>query len=110
MNAKIQKTEAIKKEVHPNRLLGVVSQIGKMTNTITVSVERAIWHPKIRKQYKRTKKYLVHDPKNEAGMGDLVVIENCKPVSKRKYFRLIEIKKKGAPVFVEETEKEGEEK
>jgi len=99
MNTKNQKIDVVKKAVHPNRLRGVVSEAGKMINTVTVSVERAIWHPKIHKQYKRTKKYLVHDPKNEAGIGDVVVIENCKPISKRKHFKLIEIKVKGNPII-----------
>ena len=66
----------------------------KMKNTITVNVERALQHPMYKKVMKRTKKYHVDDPKNEAGVGDLVLIRETKPISKTKRWKLVEIVKK----------------
>lgn len=61
----------------------------KMQDTIAVSVERYVKHPKYKKFQKRTKKYLVHDKGNTAGMGDHVEIRETRPLSKRKHFELI---------------------
>jgi len=76
-------------QAHPQRLSGVVVGAGKMTKTITVLVERLVWHPKLHKQYSRSKKYLVHDEKSEAKLNEKVVIEKCRPMSAHKNFRLI---------------------
>lgn len=70
---------------------GVVLAAGNMAKTITVSVERFPWHPKVRKQIRRTKTYLVHDPGGEARVGDRVTIEETRPLSKRKHFRLVSV-------------------
>ena len=59
--------------------------------TVSVLVERKIMHPKYHKIVKRFKKYLVHDEKNEANVGDVVKIIESRPVSKRKAFRLKQI-------------------
>ncbi len=59
--------------------------------TISVLVERKIVHPKYHKIVKRFKKYLVHDERNEANVGDVVRIVECRPISKRKAFRLKQI-------------------
>jgi len=59
--------------------------------TISVLVERKIMHPKYHKIVKRFKKYLVHDEKNEANVGDVVRMVECRPISKRKAFRLKQI-------------------
>jgi len=86
------KDAEIKKEVsekHPQRLSGVVVSCGKMTKTITVKVDRLVWHLKLHKQFSRSKKYLVHDEKSEAQLNDKVVIEKCRPMSARKNFRLV---------------------
>lgn len=56
--------------------------------TATVLVERRVIHPKYRKIVKRFKKYLVHDEENQAKAGDLVLAIECRPLSKRKSFRL----------------------
>lgn len=76
-------------QAHPQTLSGVVVGAGKMTKTITVLVERLVWHPKLHKQYRRSKKYLVHDEKNEAQLDEKVTIEKCSPISARKNFRLL---------------------
>ena len=59
--------------------------------TISVLVERKIVHPRYHKIVKRFKKYLVHDERNEANVGDVVRIVECRPISKRKAFRLKQI-------------------
>ncbi|MDR0579683.1 MAG: 30S ribosomal protein S17 [Campylobacteraceae bacterium] len=59
--------------------------------TATVLVERKVLHPKYRKIVKRFKKYLIHDEANESKVGDLVLAVECRPLSKRKSFRLKEI-------------------
>jgi len=63
--------------------------------TATVLVERRVLHPRYHKTVKRFKKYLVHDEKNETKMGDTVSAIECRPLSKSKSFRLLEILKRG---------------
>ncbi len=63
--------------------------------TATVLVERRVLHPRYHKTVKRFKKYLVHDEKNETTMGDTVIAIECRPLSKSKNFRLLEILKRG---------------
>jgi small subunit ribosomal protein S17 len=67
----------------------VVSDINDQT--IVVEVERAARHRLYRKVIRHTKKYHVHDANNEATRGDLVRIEECRPISKLKRWRLVEI-------------------
>jgi small subunit ribosomal protein S17 len=61
----------------------------KMTDTITVAVERYVKHPKYKKYLRRTKKYLVHDEGNTAKVGAVVDIIETRPISKRKSFKLV---------------------
>jgi small subunit ribosomal protein S17 len=61
----------------------------KMTDTITVAVERYVKHPKYKKYLRRTKKYLVHDAGNTAKVGEVVDIIETRPLSKRKSFTLV---------------------
>lgn len=56
--------------------------------TASVLVERKVVHPRYRKIVKRFKKYLIHDEKNTAKIGDTIVAVECRPISKRKSFRL----------------------
>jgi small subunit ribosomal protein S17 len=63
--------------------------------TATVLVERRIMHPRYHKTVKRFKKYLVHDERNETNVGDVVSAIECRPISKRKSFRLKEIVTRG---------------
>ena len=69
-------------------LRGVVIKAA-MKDTVTVSVERYVKHPKYKKYMRRTKKYLVHNPGNTVSVGDKVVIQETKPISKRKSFVLV---------------------
>ncbi len=61
----------------------------KMTDTITVAVERYVKHPKYKKYQRRTKNYLVHDAGNTATVGQTVDIIETRPISKRKSFKLV---------------------
>lgn len=70
---------------------GTVVSAGKMARTITVIVERLPWHAKLRKQLRRTRKLLVDDPTQEAHVGDRVVIEETRPLSRRKHFRILHV-------------------
>lgn len=72
----------------PQTLRGVVIQAGKMHKTVTVLVERLIWHKKLHKQFRRSKAYLVHDENAQAQIGDQVTIEQTRPLSRRKHFRI----------------------
>lgn len=63
----------------------------KMDKTITVLVRRQVMHPVYSKFVKKSKKYTVHDEKNEARTGDLVSIMETRPISKRKKWRLTKI-------------------
>lgn len=66
-------------------LLGrVVSN--KMTKSIVVAVERAQSHPKYGKVVRTTKNFMAHDEQNACQMGDIVEIEECRPLSKNKHF------------------------
>jgi len=67
----------------------VVQKTGE--KSITVLVERRVMHPRYRKYVKRFKKFIVHDEKNEAKAGDIVRATECRPLSKRKSFRLSKI-------------------
>jgi small subunit ribosomal protein S17 len=64
---------------------------GKNDKTIVVKVERASRHPIYRKVIRRTKKYHAHDEANTATVGDLVRIEECRPMSRLKRWRLVEV-------------------
>ncbi len=61
----------------------------KLPKTVTVLVERLTRHPVVGKRIKRRKKYLVHDEKGTAKVGDRVIIVECRPISKRKRFAVI---------------------
>jgi len=61
-----------------------------MKDTVTVSVERYVKHPKYKKYIRRAKKYLVHNPGNTAAVGQKVTIQEVRPISKRKRFVIAE--------------------
>ena len=71
----------------------------KMQKTIAVEIERLIRHEPYGKFIRRTTKLLAHDEKGECGVGDLVKIAPCRPMSRRKSWQLIEVLEKasGAP-------------
>ena len=80
----------------PKRVLTGRVTSDKMAKTITVEVERRIMHPLYKKFIRRSKKYAAHDEANTCKVGDLVRIEECRPISKRKSWLVIE--RNGAPL------------
>lgn len=63
----------------------------KMDKTITVLVERVVKHPVYGKYIKRSTKMMAHDELNTCQEGDLVSITSCRPLSKHKAFKLVEV-------------------
>ena len=63
----------------------------KMDKTITVLVERQLQHPLYKKYVRRRTKMHAHDEQNACKEGDKVVIEECRPISKSKSWRLVEV-------------------
>lgn len=63
----------------------------KMNKSIVVEIERRVKHPVYEKIVKRTSKMYAHDENNQCQLGDLVVIQECRPLSKTKRWRLVEI-------------------
>ena len=66
----------------------------KMTQTIVVRVEERTLLKKYRKHISRHVKFHAHDPEESAGIGDMVKIEECRPFSRQKRWRLIEVVKR----------------
>ncbi|MDD4316491.1 MAG: 30S ribosomal protein S17 [Clostridia bacterium] len=63
----------------------------KMEKTIVVAAIRKVQHPLYKKYVKTTKKFKAHDELNECGIGDVVEIEETRPISKDKCWRLVKI-------------------
>jgi small subunit ribosomal protein S17 len=74
----------------------------KMDKTIVVRVERLTEHPLYKKRIKRSKKFKAHDEHNEAHIGDIVRIVECRPLSKEKHWRLETILRRATAVAEEE--------
>lgn len=74
----------------PKRLLQGIVVSDKADKTVVVDVERRFTHPILKKTVRRTKKYQAHDPENKFKVGDRVVIEESKPISKTKRWVVIE--------------------
>ena len=66
----------------------------KMDKTIVVAIEDSVQHPLYKKIIKRTVKFKAHDENNECGIGDRVMIMECRPLSKDKRWRLVQIMEK----------------
>ena len=71
-------------------MTGVVVS-NKMDKTVVIKVERRFSHPVFKKVVKTTKKYKVHDEKNECLQGDFIRIQETRPLSKEKRWRLLGI-------------------
>jgi small subunit ribosomal protein S17 len=69
----------------------------KMHLTVTVLVERQVMHPTIGKVVKRTKKYHAHNEGNQVHVGDTVQIEECRPLSKTKAWKVTRLVEKARP-------------
>ena len=70
--------------------VGVVTS-NLMDKSIVILVERKVKHPKYGKFIKKSTKFVAHDEKNDCGIGDTVKIRECRPLSKTKNWRLVEI-------------------
>ena len=88
-------TKQIQEKIGGRVLKGTVVKTA-MKDTITVSVNRYVKHPKYRKFLERSKKFLVHDAGNTAQVGDIVLIRETRPLSKNKHFELFETVTRGS--------------
>jgi len=79
----------MERNLRKERIGKVVSN--KMAKSITVAVDRKVKHPIYGKFVHKTTKFMAHDEKNEAGIGDTVLISETRPLSKNKRWRLVEI-------------------
>ena len=70
------------------RLVGTVAST-KMEKTAVVRVDRTLVHPKYKKRYTVSKRLKAHDPENKAVMGEKVTIEEMRPLSKDKRWRIV---------------------
>lgn len=78
----------MQKEKNKKILKGTVVS-DKMDKTIVVLVERIKQHPRYRKRYRVLKKYKAHDANNQYKVGDKVSIQECKPISKDKKWKVL---------------------
>ena len=81
--------EEIRTTSRKTRVGKVVSD--KMDKTVVVTVEDRVAHPIYKKIVKRTYKLKAHDENNQCGIGDTVKVMECRPLSKDKRWRLVEI-------------------
>lgn len=82
-------TEELKRNARKEKVGKVVSN--KMNKSITVAVERRVKHPIYGKFVTKTKKFMAHDEQEQANIGDTVRLMECRPLSKLKRWRLVEI-------------------
>lgn len=85
----MSETNTLARAHRKERLGEVISN--KMTKTIVVRVERRFRHPRFKKVITRYKKFYAHDERSEAKIGDRVRIQETRPLSKLKSWRLVEI-------------------
>jgi small subunit ribosomal protein S17 len=74
----------------PRRVLTGRVTSDKMDKTVTVLVDRRVMHPLYKKFIRRSKRYAAHDEQNVCKVGDVVRIEECRPISKRKTWLVVE--------------------
>jgi len=89
--AQAQQSDVPKRHLRKTRVGEVVSN--KMDKTIVVAVVRRVPHPKFGKIVKHTKKFYAHDAENRCEIGDLVRIQETRPLSRLKRWQLIEVLK-----------------
>ena len=81
----MEQTRGVRKEK-----VGIVTS-NKMQKSIVVAVERKVKHPKYGKFIKKQSKFMAHDEKNSANIGDIVRIMETRPLTKNKCWRLVEV-------------------
>ena len=96
MNAEAQATESGTSDRKNQRTVvgRVVSD--KANKTVSVVIERLIKHPSYGKYVRRTGKIMAHDENNECKIGDRVAIAECRPISKRKAWRVVSVIERAA--------------
>ena len=85
-----ENTKVINEEKKQRTITGKVIS-NKMDKTVSVSVERKVKHPLYGKYLRRSTRYMVHDEENACNQGDVVTFTECRPYSKNKSWRLVEI-------------------
>ena len=75
----------------PKRILQGTVVSDKGDKTVVVNVERRFKHPLLNKIIRRSKKYMAHDADNRCKTGDIVKIQECRPISKRKSWEVLAI-------------------
>jgi small subunit ribosomal protein S17 len=90
-------TKAISDSKTKRTLTGTVTS-DKMDKTVTVLVERKVKHPLLGKIVRVSKKYHAHDEANEFHIGDVVTIEECRPIAKTKSWRVAKLLEKGVSI------------
>jgi small subunit ribosomal protein S17 len=78
---------------------GIITSAGKMKDTVTVTVHQQVSHPLYKKSYRQSTKFLA-DTKGVTDLmaGDEVMIQECRPLSKRKHFKVTEVLKRAPRV------------
>ena len=87
-----QEAEISKRHLRKSRVGEVISN--KMNKTVVIAVVRRVPHPKFGKIVKRTKKLYAHDEENRCEIGDLVRVEETRPLSRLKRWQLVEVLKR----------------
>jgi len=77
-------------EIKRQEKVGIVTS-NKMQKTVVVTVERQIMHPMYKRVVRRSKNFLAHDGKSECRVGDTVRIEETRPLSRSKRWRVVQI-------------------
>jgi len=84
-------------ETRRQQKAGIVTS-NKMQKTVDVTEERQVKHPFYKRVIRRSKNFLAHDEKNQCQVGDTVRIEETRPLSRRKRWRVVEVVAKAAQV------------
>ncbi len=97
MTQPVESPQGSQKTVRRQQKVGRVIS-NKMDKTIVVNVESLKKHRIYKRTYKQTKHFYAHDEENTCQVGDVVRIEECRPLSKLKHWRLVEIVKRGTGI------------
>lgn len=91
-------SEATEKKIRQRKSRQGVVVSNRMDKTIVVQIDEKVMHPVYKKYVRKRVKYKAHDEENNANMGDTVLIEECRPLSREKRWRLKNIIER-APVL-----------
>ena len=74
----------------PRSVTGIVTS-NRMEKTVTVKIERKVPHPLYKKYIRKSTKVHAHDEENQCQIGDVVTVQQCRPISKSKTWRLVKV-------------------